>query len=221
MSTPQENTGRVVGRPSLRPAGLCSEVHFGLVRRRRGCNKCSTQLSSSSAASPQMSVSALPNSTAFVRLGLGLCEPFSQFLADLRANGDYAFFHPHGFDAEAAGHIVSLAETGSDEYWLLIANEVLAYGMLRGWAEGYAVPSLGIAVGPRHRGRGFARAMMCHLHDRASVRGASHVRLKVERCNHAAHKLYESLGYVFQDHSPTELLGMLTLPNTAVPHLHD
>lgn len=174
-----------------------------------------------SASQSQPVVTVLAESKTFVRLGLVLLEPFVKFLADLGANGDQAFFHPHGFDSEAAGRIVSVAETGPDEYWLLIANEVLAYGMLRGWAEGYAVPSLGLAVGPRHRGRGLARAMMCHLHDRASARGASHVRLKVERRNHAAHKLYESLGYVFKDHSSTELLGMLALPDTAALDLHD
>jgi len=147
-----------------------------------------------------------------VRLGRAFHAPFAQLLAALEANGDHDFFHPHPFDAEAARGLVALAEAGPDEYWLLAtADDVLAYGMLRGWAEGYAVPSLGIAVAPRHRGCGLARRMMDHLHARARARGATQVRLKVERRNLSAHRLYETLGYVFQHHSPTELLGLLTL----------
>jgi ribosomal protein S18 acetylase RimI-like enzyme len=135
---------------------------------------------------------------------------FARFLADLEANGDHVFFHPHPFDAETA-RMLSTCESTPDEYWLLVGDEVLAYGMLRGWAEGYSVPSLGLAVSPRHRGRGLARAMMHHLHTRAAARGASHVRLKVARDNHAAHRLYQALGYVFREHSPTELLGTMAL----------
>lgn len=149
----------------------------------------------------------------FVRLSHALFEPFAGFLTELEANGDHAFFHPHAFDPESARSIVSLAEAGPDEYWVLVEHEVLAYGMLRGWAEGYAVPSLGLAVSPRHRGRGLARAMMHHLHGLARDRGAAHVRLKVERRNLTARRLYETLGYVLQDHSPTELLGILALAN--------
>jgi len=167
---------------------------------------------SSPAAAPLPSPTAPPDSATFVRLGRAFHAAFARFLAALEANGDHAFFHPHPFDAEAACGLVALAEAGPDEYWLLAtADEVLAYGMLRGWAEGYAVPSLGLAVAPRHRGRGLARRMMDHLHARARARGARQVRLKVERRNLTAHRLYETLGYVFQDHSPTELLGVLTL----------
>ena len=152
-----------------------------------------------------------PTSTTFVRLGHATLAPFAHFLAALEANGDRDFFHPHGFDAEAARSLTVLSENGLDEYWLLSADAVLAYGMLRGWAEGFAVPSLGLAVAPGYRGKGLARSMMHHLHGRAQERGARQVRLKVDRQNLPARRLYETLGYVFQDHSPTELLGLVAL----------
>ena len=170
-------------------------------------------------AAPRSSLTVPPEPATFVRLSCAHEAGFARFLADLQTNGDHAFFHPHPLDAAAARALVMLAAAGPDEYWLLAADEVLAYGMLRGWAEGYAVPSLGLAVAPRHRGRGLARRFMHHLHARARDRGARQVRLKVERENSAAHRLYETLGYVFQDHSPTELLGVLTLagrPTAAV-----
>lgn len=157
--------------------------------------------------------SSAPASGRFVRLGSDFYEPFTEFLSALEAHGDHRFFHPHPFDPEAARAVVARAEAGPDEYWLLFEEKVLAYGMLRGWAEGYEVPSLGLAVSPQYRGRGLARTMMHHLHGRARDRGAFHVRLKVERNNRTAYRLYETLGYVFQDHSPTEFLGVLALAN--------
>jgi ribosomal protein S18 acetylase RimI-like enzyme len=147
-----------------------------------------------------------------VRLSTAELPSFAQFLRALGANGDEAFFHPHPLDEHAASAVVELSQRGPDEYWIAVSgDDVLAYGMLRGWSEGYAIPSLGLAVAPGHRGRGIARAMMDHLHGRARHRGASSIRLKVDRRNAAARSLYESLGYALQDHSPTELVGMADL----------
>ena len=113
-------------------------------------------------------------------------------------------------DAVTARKVADLSREGGDEYWIAVDGDaVLAYGMLRGWSEGYAIPSLGLAVAPAHRGRGLARTMMNHLHARAKIRGAEKIRLKVDRRNTAAQRLYESLGYTLQDHSSTELLGIV------------
>jgi len=149
---------------------------------------------------------------AIARLSLDHLPGFARFLETLAANGDAEFFHPHAFDAEAARGVVARSETGRDEYWLAMSGaEIVAYGMLRGWDEGYDVPSLGLAVAPAHRGRGFAREMMHHLHERAKQRGAGAIRLKVDRRNLSARRLYESLGYRLEDHSSTELVGHLDI----------
>ena len=74
-------------------------------------------------------------------------------------------------------------------------DEVVAFGMLRGWREGFAIPSLGIAVRADREGSGFGRAMMEALHGLARSRGAPSVRLRVHAENHHARRLYESVGY--------------------------
>lgn len=151
-----------------------------------------------------------------IRLSSADLPFFGRFLESLQANGDDVFFHPHRFDSAAARSITALSETGIDEYWIAVESDaVLAYGMLRGWSEGYAVPSLGLAVAPEHRGKGLARIMMQHLHARAKLRGAETIRLKVDRRNTAARRLYESLGYALQDHSSTELLGVVEVSRLA------
>src|SRR5260370_17907272 len=68
-------------------------------------------------------------------------------------------FHPHPFtasEARARAHYV-----GQDLYALMtFSGEVLGYGMLRGWDEGYSIPSLGIYISPGHRGTGASRLLM-------------------------------------------------------------
>lgn len=136
---------------------------------------------------------------------------FEGFLSGLESNGDSRFFHPHGFDRVSALATIQTSETGPDEYWLLLADSVIAYGMLRGWSEGFLVPSLGVAVSPAFRGRGWSLVMMKHLHERARTRGAHEVRLKVYEHNKQAIALYLGLGYVFERYSSSELLGHLRL----------
>jgi ribosomal-protein-alanine N-acetyltransferase len=76
-----------------------------------------------------------------------------------------------------------------------IAGEVVAFGMLRGWHEGYATPSLGIAVRPDREGRGYGRAMMVVLERLARERGATRIRLRVHPDNLRARRLYAGQGY--------------------------
>src|SRR5512138_3967572 len=80
-----------------------------------------------------------------------IVRPLADFFARLVASGDALRFHPHPFTEAAA--VERCQYVGDDAYCVAIANgAVLAYGMLRGWEEGYAVPSLGIAVDPSARG---------------------------------------------------------------------
>jgi perosamine synthetase len=155
----------------------------------------------------------------FVRIS-GIHKPvLASFFKLLSANGDDRFFHPHALDVEAADRIAFLSETGCDEYWISMdGTDVSAYGMLRGWDEGYAVPSLGLAVSPLHRGCGVGRQMMHHLHKRAKQRGAERVRLKVDRRNIVAKTLYGSLGYQFDEDTLTELVAYCDLnPDSMSP----
>lgn len=145
----------------------------------------------------------------FRRLAPDLTAGLAAFFADLAAAGDDRFFHPHPFTAAEAARLCVYA--GRDLYYAAVADRVLAYGMLRGWDEGYQVPSLGIAVHPAARGTGVARAFMHFLHAAAAARRAPRVRLKVYPGNTAAKKLYDRLGYAFDGESNGQLVGVLRL----------
>ena len=134
------------------------------------------------------------------------------FLTRLADAGDGRLFHPHPFTRQA---IEPLAAPGHvDEYHVLTAGRdgpVVAYGMLRGWEEGYTVPSLGIAVDSEWRGQGIGRRLVTHLPVIAAARGAGTVRLKVYRSNEAAIALYRSFGYEFRPLSEEQWLGLVNL----------
>jgi ribosomal-protein-alanine N-acetyltransferase len=134
----------------------------------------------------------------------------AEALADLFANVDETFFRPHPFTADEARRIANLK--GRDVYVVLFDDgRPVAYGMLRGWSEGFEVPSLGIAVRTDSHRRGFGRLMMAHLHEVARSHGAEKVRLRVHPDNHRARRLYESLGYEYAGVDRGELLMVINL----------
>ncbi len=134
----------------------------------------------------------------------------AKFLETIKQAGDEFFFHPHPLNAEYAKSLMGYA--GEDLYYILVSgNEILGYGMLRGWDEGYDVPSLGIVIHPSTRGRGLGKFFMDFLHTAASWKGAKKVRLKVDPNNLAAVHLYEKLGYEFTHSEQDQLVGYLVL----------
>jgi len=128
------------------------------------------------------------------------------FFHDLIQNRDDLFFHPHPFTSEYA-KIISYY-SGEDLYYVLTEkNAILGYAMLRGWDEGYEIPSLGIIIHYTVRNRGFGKLFMTFLHHAAKMKGAKKIRLKVHPSNKKAIQLYQNLGYVFNDMEKTELIG--------------
>lgn len=138
----------------------------------------------------------------------------TEALADLFAALDTTHFHPHPFSRDQAAQLV--AYTGRDVYAVLVeAGRFVAYGLLRGWDEGYEVPSLGIAVRCDARGRGLGRVMMAWLADEARRRGAAQIRLRVHPDNNAARRLYESTGYRYAGTERGELVMLADLAHGA------
>ncbi len=137
-------------------------------------------------------------------------EKLAQFFKDIIANKDDLYFHPHPLTCEMAKEIA--AYEGDDLYLLQIKdNEIAGYAMLRGWGEGFAIPSLGIAIHPNFRNRRLSKKFMKFLHNQAKAKGAAKVRLKVHLDNTGARHLYESLGYSFSDEENGQFIGYCDL----------
>ena len=133
-----------------------------------------------------------------VRLTPERQEGLKLFLHNLKDGGDDEFFSPHSTDDLSISKIAT--QNSKDLYYLIVeGKQVIGYGLLRGWDEGYAIPSLGMAIHPLVRGIGLGKLFMNFLHMLAFRRGASKVRLRVNKKNDKAISLYKGLGYVFND----------------------
>ena len=146
----------------------------------------------------------------FRKLRPELAPGLGGLFVSIAQGSDHAIFHPHPMTVAEAERLC--AYDGRDLYYAACqGQDVLAYGLLRGWDEGYEIPSLGIAIHPAARGRGLARPFMAFLHAAAKAQGASKVRLTVYSSNQRAVDLYRNLGYQFQDKNDHELVGVLDL----------
>jgi ribosomal-protein-alanine N-acetyltransferase len=138
-------------------------------------------------------------------------EPeLSEFFDYVKQSDAQKYFHPHPFSHDMAKSIVSY--TGKDLYAAALGSgQVVGYGMLRGWDEGFLVPSLGLVLHEKARGTGLSLAFIHYLHAVAKLRGAERVRLTVIKDNIAACSLYRKVGYHLTEHSQTSYLGEFTL----------
>jgi len=116
------------------------------------------------------------------------------FLQELDRAGETHFFSPHSAD-EKTLHDLATRPTANVHCLLVEEQRVLGYGLLRGWDEGFEIPSLGIAIHPQCRSEGLGNFLMGYLEFLAARRGAASVRLRVFRQNAAAIALYSARGY--------------------------
>jgi ribosomal protein S18 acetylase RimI-like enzyme len=112
----------------------------------------------------------------------------------LFAGLDSSWFRPHDLGPDGAREVATYV--GKDVYLIGYLDGVpVAYGMLRGWDEGFRIPALGIAIRDGYRDQGLGRQMMGALHTVVRERGGHRVRLRVAAGNARALHLYRSMGY--------------------------
>jgi ribosomal protein S18 acetylase RimI-like enzyme len=150
------------------------------------------------------------NSLEIIRLTPAWIDPLHELFKEFVATGVSDQFHPHQLTYEEAVKRSTFA--GSDLYYICIDGEtLLGYGMLRGWDEGYEIPSLGLALSSAARGSKLGESFMYFLQAAARRRGATKIRLKVYKSNLRAKGLYERLGYKFVAEEGMQLVGFLDL----------
>jgi ribosomal protein S18 acetylase RimI-like enzyme len=146
----------------------------------------------------------------FRRVSPGCEAMLIDFFSILEGNRASRYFHPHPFTAEKAKNLCHYE--GKDLYYIALdGTRILGYGMLRGWDEGYDIPSLGIVLHPELRGIGLGKLFMHFLHAAAKLRGARRIRLKVYPENEVAVNLYKNLGYCYEETHEGQLIGFLDL----------
>lgn len=121
--------------------------------------------------------------------------------ADLSAmlqaqSSDYIrFFYPFEFDLAAISKV--LANQGQDVlmglYW---ESQMVVFFMLRGWNEGYDVPSFGIIVDENYRGQGLELMSLDAAKAICRLRGAGRMMLKMHPDNITAKGVARKIGFV-------------------------
>jgi glycosyltransferase involved in cell wall biosynthesis/ribosomal protein S18 acetylase RimI-like enzyme len=131
-------------------------------------------------------------------------EPLSRFFVRNNIPEVLQHFHPFRLTADRARHIA--LHTGRDRYYgAFVGGEVVGMSMLRGWDEGYEVPSFGVVVDHRHHGRGIGSLLTDYAIDQARALGCERVRLSVYASNRVAHRMYEARGFIVQKRSEVRL----------------
>jgi ribosomal protein S18 acetylase RimI-like enzyme len=135
------------------------------------------------------------------------------FFEELGADAETVrFFHPHSLTRVYAALLCGGAATRLDHHYVaLYRGRPAAYSLLRGWDDGYAVPSWGGCVHPELRSAGMGHALLLHAVAESRAAGATRLRLTVYKANQRGVHLYSKFGFVFQDKDEKSVVGVLDL----------
>ncbi len=147
------------------------------------------------------------------RIAASDAQRLGEFFELLAADPDVAsYFHPHPLSREFASELCGQVETRRDRYYVAECDgSLVAYSLLRGWDEGYDVPSFGGCIQAEYRNRGLGQMLLRHAVAESRAAGASSLRLTVYKSNARAVHVYRKLGFVMEDKNESELIGYLNL----------
>jgi RimJ/RimL family protein N-acetyltransferase len=132
-----------------------------------------------------------------IRLSL-LCSEHARELSTLlsRQRSEYIrFFHPFSFDLKTIEEI--LGRRREDVFTgIYRQDQLVGFFMLRGWDQGFEVPTFGILIDEGHSELGLARLSLRMAKRICRLRGSPRIMLKVSPENEAAKYLYEEEHFV-------------------------
>ncbi|GAB4293808.1 MAG: hypothetical protein Kow0098_14950 [Ignavibacteriaceae bacterium] len=126
-------------------------------------------------------------------------KSFAKELSELLSNSseEYTkYFTPFNFGFDTILKILS--EKKYDLYFGLFINETLAgFYMLRGFDEGYSIPSYGVFISEKYTGKGLSTLTLQHAIAHCRLNGIRKIMLKVHPDNHPAKHIYQNFGFEF------------------------
>jgi ribosomal protein S18 acetylase RimI-like enzyme len=145
-------------------------------------------------------------SLAVEGVGAGHLEELSELFERNRVPTVTATFDPFELTAETARRI-ALAD-GRDQYFVARGRDgLVAMSMLRGFDDGFEIPSFGIFVDHRQQGRGIGRWLTEWTISWAEDHACPAVRLSVYTSNQRAADLYRSRGFAEVERVPKQRDG--------------
>jgi ribosomal-protein-alanine N-acetyltransferase len=155
------------------------------------------------------------------RVSTADADHLGDFFELLAADKETArFFHPHPLTKEFASALCARQSRCLDRYFITdYRGRVVGYSMLRGWDEGYDVPSFGGCTDPGLRGAGLGQLLLAHAIAECRTAGARRLRLTVYKDNMRAVHIYRKFGFVFSEKNDDELVGLLNLGSTCLSNV--
>lgn len=116
------------------------------------------------------------------------------FFAENNVEAITRSFTPFELSDETARWIA--CEPHKDQFYLgTIDDQPVGFSMLRGWDEGFSVPSLGIFIDYRKHGLGFGKKLLDLTIEAAKSLNCTKIRLSAYASNQSACKIYWSRGF--------------------------
>jgi ribosomal-protein-alanine N-acetyltransferase len=133
-------------------------------------------------------------------------EALAMFLEENNRAETTRHFHPFPLTSQTAYRIARTSHL--DRYYVAVwEGRIVGLCMLRGWDEGYSVPSLGILVDRHYHGQGIGTRMLEFTMREARKLGCRCIRLSVYASNCAALSLYASMGFFEGTREPVLVAG--------------
>lgn len=105
------------------------------------------------------------------------------------------FFTPFSFDVETISSILS--KKNKDGYFGIIwKDRVIGLFLLRGWDDGYQIPSYGVVIDQMYNNRGLGQLTMEFSKAYCRLCACHQIMLKVHPQNKVAQHIYEKNGFV-------------------------
>ena len=116
------------------------------------------------------------------------------------------YFNPFPLNSQTA-HQIARNDHLDHYYVATLDAQMVGMFMLRGWEEGFQIPSFGILVDRRYHGMGLGKQITEFAITEASNSGCPGIRLSVYASNTNALSLYASFGFREVSRLPAVVLG--------------
>lgn len=104
------------------------------------------------------------------------------------------YFIPFSFDLETISKILSKA-IKDQIYGIYVEDKLAGFYMLRGFDEGYSIPSYGVWISEKYSNKGLSTFTLQHAISLCKLNSIKKIMLKVHPDNIVAKHVYEKYGF--------------------------
>jgi RimJ/RimL family protein N-acetyltransferase len=134
-----------------------------------------------------------PISLEIKRITSNQSDELSYLLSGSEKEYSY-YFIPFSFDSETIRKVLS--KVIKDQFYgIYIENELIGFYMLRGFDEGYEVPSYGVWISEKYSNKGLSTFTLNHAITFCKMNSIKKLMLKVHPDNIRAKHIYEKHGF--------------------------